>query len=111
MSRRTQIEAELQIYLENDRRQHISERIESLMAIFDKYLGMDTKEVELSYKDLVHIVGVAKTNSANQLTPILIGDRTVGRNDEPHVAMIDSVVSFLNGKELLKQLPKFEVKK
>lgn len=106
-----QIEADLQEYLENDKRQHINERLTSLMAIFDKYLTMDSKHVEITYKELVSIIGIAKMNAANQTTPISIGDRVVPSNEEGHVAMVESVISFLNGKEILKHLPKFEDKK
>lgn len=66
------------------------------------------KEPRITFDDVHLMISVAKTTWASQSLPMKISKKTVLDNNPAHVAMIESVIMYLNGKGLLKELPKVD---
>lgn len=62
---------------------------------------MSQKPHMITYHDLVNIISVAKHNCANQKLPMIVSTRVLEERDPAHVAVIEAMISYLNGKGLL----------
>ena len=79
----------------------------------------DKKETLIDYDDLCLIISNAKSNYVNMTLPVTLGRSIKGKNtytevqpnDAAHVAMIESVISFLNGQGVLTNAVKMDLKK
>lgn len=66
-------------------------------------------DILISLKDLFHIVSVAKNEYFNLRADLYVSNKRVEENDFKHIALANSLIMWLNGHRLLKQLVKFDL--
>lgn len=109
MSNPEQLDRELREYLEKEPNLRRDERIVFLRAIVNKHLEFNKLEHVVNSVDFSNIVSNSKVEYVKLRLPMKISRRQVDNSDLPHVAMIESVISYLNQNHLLKKLVKFEI--
>jgi len=102
------IEQELRQYLEDSDNLSRQDRYTYLKAIFDKHFAMEKMEHQLTMGDFYEIISVAKSNFVNIVVPAKISKRDVYASDVPHVAMIESIIMYLNKNKLLRRLVRID---
>lgn len=65
---------------------------------------------KITYRDIVDIISTAKTKCATQTLPMIVTNQLVTGYDPAQVAMIETVIMYLNGKGLLKEVPNVDYK-
>jgi hypothetical protein len=108
-----QLEVDMARFLDNIETQNRNDRLETLRNLMDKYLHLTTCEHVMDHHDLINIISNAKGSFANNTFPIYLGDKKiqVSPSDLSNLCVIESTVSYLNNKECLKKMPKFNKKK
>lgn len=109
MSNPDQLDRELREYLEKEPNLRRDERILMLRGIVNKHLEFNKLEHLINGSDLFNIVGNSKVEYSKFRLPMRISKLQVDNSDLPHVAMIESVLSYLNKNHLLKKLVKLEI--
>jgi hypothetical protein len=109
MSNLDLIEQEIRQYLEDQDNLSRADRYVHLKAIFDKHLAMEKTEHILTMSDLQSIIGTAKQNFVNLTLPMTISNKAVSPNDTTNVAVVQSVISYLNKAGILRKLVKFDI--
>ena len=108
MSDPQQLNNEILQYLEKEPNLRRDERAKYLMTLFNKHLEFTKLEHVVNKGDLFEIVNQAKSNFTSQKNSVMISKRQVEAIDLPHLAMIESFISYLNKMNLLKKLVKFD---
>lgn len=109
MSTPEQLDRELIEYLEKEPNLRRDERLMFLRSIINKHLEFSKLEHVINNSDLFNIVSESKVQYSKFRLPMKISRRQVDSSDLPHVAIIESVLSYLNRNHLLKKLVKFEI--
>jgi len=65
-------------------------------------------EVLITNKDLFFIISNAKSFYSNIPSNVYISNKKIEENDFKHIALVNSIVMWLNGKNLVKKLVKFD---
>lgn len=65
---------------------------------------------KITYRDIVNIISTAKTTAATQFLPMVVTGQLVTGYDPAQVAMIETVIGYLNSKGLLKEVPEVDHK-
>jgi len=108
MSNIQQLDTELKEYLEKEPNLRREDRLSYLRAIMGKHLEMSKLEHVVNNYDLFSIISGAKTAYSRLNLPIKITKKQVDSSDVPSVAMVESVISYMNKNNLLKKLVKFD---
>jgi hypothetical protein len=108
MSSLEQVEQELREYLDKEPNLRRQDKLVYLRAIFDKHLTLSKLEHELNYFDFHEILCGAKIAYSNLRLPMRISRKPIDGSEVPNVAMIESVMSYLNKHSLLKRLVRIE---
>jgi hypothetical protein len=105
-----QLEVDILRFLENIEKQDQSDKIQTLRNLFDKYMHLNTSTYLMDAYDLSIIINDAKTIFSQKTMPVHIGSskRLVYPADLPNYCVIESTIKFLNKKDCLKKLPKFD---
>lgn len=109
MSNPDQLDRELREYLEKEPNLRRDERLIVLRGIVNKHLEFNKLEHVITSSDLFNIVSESKVQYTKFRLPMKITKRQVDSSDLPHVAMIESALSYLNRMNLLKRLVKFDI--
>lgn len=102
------VEQDLREYLFKADNIREEDRIKYLMSIFNKHAENDTLTHVISPKDLHDIVSAAVVRNVDISHTLTISGKSVGGHDPAHIAMIESVIGYLNRHSLLKRLAGFE---
>lgn len=108
MSNPEQLDQELREYLEKEPNLRRDERINYLRIIVKKHLEFNTLMHVINYYDIFNIINTSKVNYANFKLPLKISKKQIDNSDVTHVAMIESVIGYLNKMNLLKKPVKFD---
>ena len=71
--------------------------------------AMAKDDVVIKINDLFFIKSLAVQEYGNLTLPLHLSEKQVEQRDLVHVALIKSLISWLNGNNLLKKLVKFDV--
>jgi hypothetical protein len=66
------------------------------------------KEVLITARDLIHIVSLAKTEYTKLRGDLHISEKRVEESDFVHIALANVLIMWLNNKDCLKKLAKFD---
>jgi hypothetical protein len=108
MSNPDQLDRELREYLEKEPNLAINERLLFLRSIFSKHLDFNKLEHIINSADFTNIISISKVEYANLKLPMKLTKRQVDNTDYPHVAMINSVISYFNRHNLLRRSVRFD---
>ncbi len=108
MSDPQQLDRELIEYLEKEPNLRREDRIAFLRAIVNKHLEFNKLEHLINSRDMHDIISTSKNNYTHFHLPLHITKKQVEGTDLPHVAVIESLLSYLNKMNLLKKLVKFD---
>ena len=108
MSNPQEIERELREYLEKEPNLRRDERLVYLRTIFNKHLEFGKLEHVVNAGDLFDIISGAKSNYTKAPLPMRISKRPIDSSELPHVAMIESFISYLNKMSLLRKVVRFD---
>lgn len=108
MSNPDQLDRELREYLEKEPNLGRNERLLFLRGIFSKHLDFNKLEFVVNNTDFNNIISTSKVEYASLRLPMKLSKRQVDNSDLPHVAMINSVISYLNKHTLLRRLVRFD---
>lgn len=108
MSDPKEVETDIREFLIKYPHMSHEDRIKYLMAVFDKHFIFQKLDYVLTYHDFFDIVSSAKQRYPQLKTPMMISKRDINGHDLAHVALIESIVSFLYSRELLKKMIKFD---
>lgn len=105
-----QLEVDILRFLENIETQNTSDKIQTLRHLFDKYIHLSQAELLLDAHDLAVIVNNAKSIFASQSMPVHVGPnkRLISPVDLPNLCVIEATIEFLNKKDCLKKMIKFD---
>lgn len=68
----------------------------------------DNKVHKISHCDIQLIISYAKNQWVLQTLPMKVSRKLVEGNDPAHIAMVDSVIGYLNSKGLLNTFVKID---
>jgi hypothetical protein len=105
------IEQEFKTYLNEEKNLNKQDRLKMLMAIANKYHGLEKSEFILQKSDLDEIASYAKHEFPKMSCPVYISGREIYPDEIKLILIVESVVSFLNKHKLLKRLAKFNFTK
>lgn len=108
MSNPEQLDRELREYLEKEPNLKKEDRLNFLRGIVNKHLEFNNMDHMLNSNDIYDIVSNAKMIYTKFSLPLRISRKQVDPCDAPHVAMIESIVGYLNKTSLLKKLVKID---
>lgn len=108
MSDLQEIERDLREYLDKAENLNKQDKLAYLIAIFAKRLEFKKLHHIVNFTDFFRIVGDAKTNFIRMRMPIHISRKRIEGQDNSHVALLEAFVGYLNNKEVLKKLVKFD---
>jgi hypothetical protein len=108
MSDPQQLEKDLREYLEKEPNLRRADRLSYLMIIFNKHFGLSKIEHLVNKDDLFGIISGAKQEYVRQSTHLNLSGKPVDKSESPHVAMIESFISYLNRQSLLKKAVRFD---
>jgi hypothetical protein len=108
MSNPDQLDRELREYLEREPNLGTNERLLFLRSIFSKHLDFNKLEHIINTTDFANIINTSKVEYANLRLPMKISKRLVDNTDYPHVAMINSVISYFNKHSMLRRTVRFD---
>lgn len=108
MSQLEEIEKELREYIEKEPNMRRQDRVAYLIAIFNKHLEIRNLEHVVNYRDYFNILSRAKTLYTKISLPVRLSRKELEPNDSVHITTMESFVMYLNEKNLLKKLVKFD---
>ena len=108
MSDPQQLDRELREYLEKEPNLRREDRLIYLKSIFNKHFEFNKLEHVVNSGDLFEIISNAKNGYTKQRMPVKVTRKQLEPGEVPHVAMIESFISYLNNMNLLKKLVKFD---
>lgn len=108
MSDPQQLDRELREYLEKEPNLRREDRLIFLKSIFHKHLEFTKLDHVVNNRDLFDIISTAKSEYSKLNLPLHISKKRVEATDLAHVAMITSIVGYLNRMSLLKKTVKFD---
>ena len=108
MSNQQQIDQELREYLEKEPNLNRNDRLNYLRAIFNKHFEFNQLEHVVNSVDMHLIVSGAKEKYTKLRLPASISRIQVDSSQLPHLAMVESLISYLRGMNLLKKLVKID---
>lgn len=85
-----------------------SDRKELLVSMLNKNMTLQTSELVLSKYDFDLILSNAKERFCSEAVPTTISKRPLDQREATNLILIESVFSFLNNKNALRRLPKFD---
>lgn len=91
-----------QFLLAQDNLSH-EDRVRALMAIFSKHFEFSKLKHEIQHWDVGTIASFAKLQFSNQTLPMFISRKQVPSDHLVTVALLEAVLSYLNGKGLLSK--------
>jgi hypothetical protein len=97
--------------LDEQLRHNEKEKKESLcVAILNKFENarIKPKDELINFRDFENMVGTAKTNYVRTGNDIFISNKRVEENYLTYLCFLEAFTSWLNQKNLLKRLPKFD---
>lgn len=107
MSKRENIESELRVFLKESENMRNDDKLRYLMNIVDKALENQKITHVIQKHDFTNIISQASSNMSNLKINLHISGKKVDQYEEKHVAMIESVISYMNRNELLKRPVEF----
>ena len=113
MTLKESVESDIRKFLNDIEDQSLDDKIRTLRLLMDKYIHLTTADLLLEKYDFEMIKSGAITLYTEKKWPKKLGkyeDDIVG-NEVPKVCLIESTITYLNSKDCLKKLPKFNYKK
>lgn len=108
MSELEQIERDLKEYLAKEPNLKREERLRYLLNVFDKHFTFRKLEHVINHHDLFNIVARSKSAFASMVMPTYVTKKKIDSTDASAIAMIESIVSYLNQHDLIKKVPKID---
>jgi len=108
MSDPQELDRELREYIEKEPNLRREDRLAYLKAVYNKHLEINKLEHVVNSGDLFDIIATAKGNFFKLKLPMQISSKKIENGDLTHIALIESVISYLNSMNLLKKLVKLD---
>lgn len=108
MTNKEQVDQDLEKYFAVEHKLRIDQKREHLRELFDRHFTFTQTDHSMTSSDLFHVVSGAKTGYANMRSSPYISGKAVEENDLRNVAVIEALLTYLNGNHLLKKIVKFE---
>jgi len=86
-------------------------RAERIMQVFDKHLLLNKIPLQINHYDITAMVSNAKGNMINMPSYVEISKKQVGLHEVRFVAILQSLIGYLNRKDALKRMPEIEFTK
>lgn len=109
MSDPHQLDREIREYVEKEPNLRREDRVKYLKAIFEKHFEFNRLEHVVNVRDLDDIISGAKQKYVALNLPLHITRRRIDSSELPHVAMIESIISYFHKNHLLKKSVKFDI--
>ena len=104
------IRHDLSEYFAKEESLSLNSRKKLLNNIFEKHLIFKDEPLSLNMRDYEFIVGGAKSMFSKKNLPITISGKDLDETQLLVYFVIESTLSFLNSKNVLKNVPQFERK-
>lgn len=101
MSARDEMKVELAKYLAKEPNMVQSDRREYLNGVVDRFFDDRSRIHEINRIDLLQIISNGGAHIAKMRLPIQISNKDIEMNDVRHVAMVESIIGYLNKHGLL----------
>ncbi len=108
MSDPQQLDRDLREYLEKEPNLKREDRLAYLKNMLHKHLEFTKLDHMLNSGDLFEILSGAKNNYTNLRVPVRITRKELEPGQLPHIAVMESLIGYLNRNHLLKKLVKFD---
>jgi hypothetical protein len=110
MANPEEIEREFRDYLDKEGNMRHADKLPYLMIIVNKHFGLDKIDHIMDYHDLDMTINNAKSVYAQTSMPMNISGKELTPSQTNYVLVLESFVSYLNGRKLLKRLIKIDHK-
>lgn len=90
----------------------VGDKKKTLINLFDKYLHLSTAGILFDKQDFDRIKGQATKLYLDRAWPKKFNNSysDISTSEAPNACMIEATIGYLNGKDCLKKLPKFNYK-
>lgn len=108
MTNKESVDKDLREYLAKADNLRNEDKLNYLRTLFDKHFVFTKLEHLITRNEFSNIVSQAKTVYSNQSLRPHISGRRLDQTELPHVAMIESFISYLNRNDLTKRQVSFQ---
>lgn len=108
MSDPQQLDRELREYLEKEPNLRREDRLLYLKAMMNKHFEFTKLDHMINYNDLYEILSDTKKNYTNLPGNVNITRKQADQGQKVHIALIESLIAYLNRNNLLKKLVKLD---
>jgi hypothetical protein len=103
-----QLDRELREYLDKEPNLRREDRINYLKSMMNKHFEFLKLDHMINRRDLYEIVAGAKSNFTDRRVPVRISKIQVDQSELTTVAIVESMLAYLNRNNLLKKQVKFD---
>lgn len=113
MTTKDTLDFDVENFFKEIENQNANDQRQTLRNLMDKYIHLTQSEYLMDSSDLLRIITLSKTIFANKTMPIYLGEKNkrVSDGDQANLCIIEATIAFLNSKECLKKIAKFDIKK
>jgi hypothetical protein len=113
MSLKKDIEDDISEFFRQTHKQSDQDKKKALMILFDKYIHLSTATELLTKYDFDMIKSNAIKLFTDRAWPKKFNNsyQEVSGQEAPNFSLVESTISYLNSKDCLKKMPKFDYKK
>lgn len=111
MSAKEEVEREIREFLSKHDNMIPQDRVAYLMAIFDKQLLFSQMEYQVQNFQVQNILNNAKSIMGGMTLPVIISEKEMEPGQTGQIAVVESILQFLNGNGLLKKIVKLNYSK
>lgn len=110
MTNKESVDQDLSEYFKQEENMSLEDRRAYLRAIYDKHFIFTKLEFLVKYTDVQMIISLAKDAMASQKLPVSVSNKRIETHHHTTLAMLEAVVNYLSGNNLLKRIVRIDYK-
>jgi len=110
MTNKESVDQDLVEYFKQESNMSLEDRRAYLRAVYDKHFIFTKLDFLVKYTDVQMIISLAKDAMASQRLPITVSSKRIENHHHVSVAMLEAVINYLSGNNLLKRIVKIDYK-
>ena len=110
-TQRQDIKADVELFLNKLDELSRDDRRRLLTAMFEKHFVLNEGELVVTRFEFANIQSAAKSEFVRQPVPMRFSNAEVSGHELTHIAMFESIISYLNSKNALRRQPNLDIKK
>jgi hypothetical protein len=108
-NQREEVESEIKEVLNDLDSLPAEYRSKRLMQVFDKHIMLNKAPLLITHYDIITMISQAKGNIVSLPGRIEVSNKELSMEDIRFVAILKSLIGYLNSKDALKRLPEIDI--